>query len=114
MDELSLLSQLNPFHELLPHLVILFQMLVPTITLTSKTRDVFLEDGEGGDEDDLMGGGGGARWPPMPAELLDIVVAFWRFITSMNDTDLPRFRGGGGRRCSKEMRNTVIVSYSGV
>ena len=55
---------------------------------------MFLDEGEGGDEDDLTGGGGGVS--RLTAELLlDIVVAFWRFITSKNDTDLPRFRGGG-------------------
>ena len=77
-------------------------------TLTSETRDAFPVEGEGGVEEDLTGGDGGARWlPPMPipglpAELLfgSIPVAIWSFLTSMKETDLPRFRGGG-RRCER-------------
>ena len=69
-------------------------------TLTSETNDAFLVEGEGGVEEDLRGGEGGVRWlPPVPM-LDDIIVGLWKLFTSMKETDLPRFRGGG-RRCSK-------------
>ena len=60
---------------------------------TSDTRDAFLVEGEGGVEDDLTGCNGGVRW------LLDsiAVVGRLKWLTSMKETDLPRFRGGGKR-----------------